>query len=43
MNGAFYIGAAPVAGRINGETLLGLGDIVERYGLAGARLNANRR
>ncbi len=42
-DGAFYIGAAPVAGRINGETLLGLGDIVERYGLAGARLTAHQK
>src|SRR3954453_492189 len=42
-DGAFYIGAAPVAGRINSETLLGLGDIVERYGLAGARLTAHQK
>jgi sulfite reductase (ferredoxin) len=42
-DGASYIGAAPVAGRINGETLLGLGDIVERYGLAGARLTAHQK
>jgi len=42
-DGAFYIGAAPVAGRINGETLLGLGDLVERYGLAGARLTAHQK
>jgi len=42
-DGHVYIGAAPVAGRINGETLLGLGDIVERYGLAGARLTAHQK
>ena len=42
-DGASYIGAAPVAGRINGETLLGLADIVERYALAGARLTAHQK
>jgi sulfite reductase (ferredoxin) len=42
-DGAFYVGAAPVAGRINGETLLGLADVVERYALAGARLTAHQK
>lgn len=42
-DGRFYIGAAPVAGRINGETLTRLGDLVERYGAAGARLTAHQK
>jgi sulfite reductase (ferredoxin) len=42
-DGAFYVGAAPVAGRINGETLLGLADVVERYHLSGARLTAHQK
>ena len=39
-DGRFYVGAAPIAGRINGATLTGLGDLVEKYGAAGARLTA---
>jgi sulfite reductase (ferredoxin) len=39
-DGKFYIGAAPVAGRINSTTLTSLGDIVEKYGATGARLTA---
>jgi sulfite reductase (ferredoxin) len=39
-DGKFYVGAAPVVGRINGQTLIDLGDIVEKYGAAGARLTA---
>jgi sulfite reductase (ferredoxin) len=39
-DGKFYIGAAPVVGRINGQTLIDLGDLVEKYGAAGARLTA---
>jgi sulfite reductase (ferredoxin) len=42
-DGKFYIGAAPVAGRINGETLTRLGDLVERYAAAGARLTAQQK
>jgi sulfite reductase (ferredoxin) len=42
-DGNFYIGVAPVAGRINGATLTGLGDLVERYAAAGARLTAQQK
>jgi sulfite reductase (ferredoxin) len=43
VDGLFYVGAAPAVGRITGETLLGLGDLVERYGLLGARLTAHQK
>jgi sulfite reductase (ferredoxin) len=42
-DGNVYIGAAPVVGRINGETLTRLGDLVEKYGAAGARLTAQQK
>ncbi|MCW2857273.1 MAG: sulfite reductase [Marmoricola sp.] len=42
-DGRFYIGAAPMVGRINGETLTGLGDLVETFGLDGARLTAQQK
>ncbi|MCW2820847.1 MAG: sir, partial [Marmoricola sp.] len=42
-DGRFYIGVAPVAGRINGATLTGVGDLVEKYGAAGARLTAHQK
>ncbi len=42
-DGRFYIGVAPVAGRINGATLTGVGDLVEKYGAAGARLTAQQK
>ena len=42
-DGKFYIGVAPVAGRINGATLTGVGDLVEKYGAAGARLTAHQK
>jgi len=42
-DGKFYIGAAPVVGRVNGETLTGLGDLVERYAAAGVRLTAHQK
>jgi sulfite reductase (ferredoxin) len=42
-DGKFYIGLAPVAGRINGATLTGVGDLVEKYGAAGARLTAHQK
>lgn len=37
-DGDYYVGAAPVAGRISGRVLLDLADLVERYGASGARL-----
>ena len=39
-DGNFYIGAAPVVGRIDGTTLTGLAELVERYG---AQALASRR
>ncbi len=42
-DGKFYIGAAPVVGRISGSTLSGLADLVEKYGAAGARLTAYQK
>jgi sulfite reductase (ferredoxin) len=42
-DGRFYIGAAPTVGRIDGGTLTSLGDLVERYGAAGARLTAQQK
>jgi len=39
-DGKFFIGAAPVVGRIDGQTLTGLADLVEKYGATGARLTA---
>jgi sulfite reductase (ferredoxin) len=42
-DGRFYVGAAPVAGRIDGQTLIDLGDLVEKYGAAGARLTAQQK
>lgn len=42
-DGKFYVGAAPVVGRINGEVLLGLAGLVEKYGLRGVRLTAQQK
>ena len=42
-DGNFYIGAAPVAGRVDGTTLSGLGDLVERYAASGVRLTAQQK
>jgi sulfite reductase (ferredoxin) len=37
-DGNFYVGLAPVAGRISGTKLVALADVMERHGVAGARL-----
>jgi sulfite reductase (ferredoxin) len=37
-DGSFYIGVAPVAGRVSGSTLLGVAKVVERAGSARVRL-----
>jgi sulfite reductase (ferredoxin) len=37
-DGKNYIGVAPVAGRVSGTILVGLADLIERHGIAGARL-----
>jgi sulfite reductase (ferredoxin) len=42
-DGRFYVGVAPVAGRVDGATLSGVGDLVEKYAAAGARLTAQQK
>ncbi|WP_414689937.1 nitrite/sulfite reductase [Nocardioides sp.] len=42
-DGKFFVGAAPVVGRIDGTTLTRLGDLVARYGALGARLTAYQK
>ncbi|MBU1801624.1 nitrite/sulfite reductase [Nocardioides sp.] len=37
-DGKFYVGVAPVAGRVSGSLLVELADTIEEYGVAGARL-----
>ena len=42
-DGNYYLGAAPVVGRIDGTVLTGLGDLVEKYGVAGVRLTSYQK
>ncbi|MDF1605557.1 nitrite/sulfite reductase [Nocardioides sp. YIM 152315] len=42
-DGNFYVGATPTVGRIDGAALTALGELVERYGAAGARLTAYQK
>lgn len=42
-DGRYYVGAAPVVGRINGQILGALADLVERYGARGVRLTAYQK
>jgi len=42
-DGRFYIGAAPTVGRVSGELLTALGELVEAYGARGARLTAYQK
>ena len=42
-DGNYYIGAAPLVGRIGGGTLTGLADLVERTGAHGVRLTAYQK
>ncbi|MCW2780619.1 MAG: nitrite/sulfite reductase [Marmoricola sp.] len=42
-DGKFFIGAAPIVGRVSGKILSGLGDLVEKYGASGARLTAYQK
>ncbi|HET7356866.1 MAG TPA: nitrite/sulfite reductase [Nocardioidaceae bacterium] len=42
-DGRFYLGVTSTVGRISGEVLTGLGDIVEEYGAAGVRLTAYQK
>jgi len=37
-DGKYYVGLAPVAGRVSGSLLVALADTIEQYGVAGARL-----
>jgi sulfite reductase (ferredoxin) len=37
-DGRFYVGVAPTAGRVSGTLLLQLADLIEEYGVVGARL-----
>ena len=37
-DGKLYVGLAPIAGRVCGTMLVGLADLMEEYGVAGARL-----
>ena len=37
-DGRFYVGIAPTAGRVSGTLLVQLADLIEEYGVAGARL-----
>ncbi|MGH8964151.1 MAG: nitrite/sulfite reductase, partial [Actinomycetes bacterium] len=42
-DGRFYVGAAPVVGRVGGNTLSGLADLIERVGADSARLTAHQK
>ena len=42
-DGKFYLGAAPVVGRINGEVLTTLGNLVEQYGATGVHLTSYQK
>jgi sulfite reductase (ferredoxin) len=37
-DGRFYVGVAPTAGRVSGTLLVRLADLIEQYGVEGARL-----
>ena len=42
-DGRFYVGLAPTVGRISGTVLLGLADVLEEFGAAGARFTAHQK
>ena len=42
-DGRFYVGLAPVVGRVSGTILTDLGDLIEEYAAAGARLTAHQK
>ena len=42
-DGRFYVGLAPVVGRVSGTILSGLADLIEEYGARGARLTAHQK
>ncbi len=42
-DGSFYVGIAPVVGRVSGTMLIDLADLIEEYGAVGARLTAYQK
>ena len=42
-DGRFYVGLAPVVGRVSGTILTDLADLIEEYAAAGARLTAHQK
>lgn len=42
-DGRFYIGLAPAAGRVSGTALVQLADLMDEYGVQGARLTAYQK
>ena len=42
-DGRFYVGAAPLVGRVSGTMLSALADVVEQYGAAGVRLTSYQK
>ena len=42
-DGRFYVGAAPVVGRVSGTLLTALADVVEQYGAAGVRFTSYQK
>ncbi len=42
-DGRFYLGVTSTVGRVSGQVLVGLGDLVEKYGAAGVRLTAYQK
>jgi sulfite reductase (ferredoxin) len=42
-DGRYYVGAAPVVGRVGGNTLTGLADLIETVGADSARLTAHQK
>jgi len=42
-DGRYYVGAAPVVGRVGGNTLTGLADLIDQVGADSARLTAHQK
>jgi sulfite reductase (ferredoxin) len=42
-DGRYYVGVAPVVGRVSGTMLTGLADLIEKHDAAGARLTAYQK
>lgn len=43
VDGRYYLGAAPTVGRVDGEVLTRLGDLVEAYGVDGVRFTSYQK